>query len=277
MERRVLEVKEYSFDDSWDAIWKSLWSMRDTWQGVFREREDIVFLKRLAESLMPAHEVKSVLDSTCGVGSKAIVLAEMGYDVEASDASAEAVRIMQQFSKEEGLTIPCFQSRWDELSGKCSRTFDCVFNDAFDLIATRECLLASARGIHSVLKEGGMFIFPGAHQWFTEEEKEAVLDADWQALQRIEVGPSYERDGRRLTTVYVHDRTSDGIIVNAINLWEEKGRMHVDIVKDWIRCFKWTWKDYVDVLTRAGFSSVFSVKIDGAPERAPYIPNVALK
>ena len=277
MNSHGFEVNEYSFEDSWDAIWKCQWFERDTWRPSFRNHQDLKLLRQMAETLVRVGEFTSVLDCTCGLGTKAICLAEMGYEVEASDGSAEAVRIAQQFSREEGVEIPCFRSRWEELGRKCSHRYDWVFSDAFDLAPTREDLLAAARGIHAVIRGGGRFVFPGAHQWFTEEEKAEVLRMDWDELQRIEVDPPRQRENLRLTSVYFHERREEGIIVNGVALWEEDGRMRVDIVKDWVRCFRWTWQDFVEVLTAAGFSEVYSQKLEGVPERAPYIPNVAVR
>lgn len=48
---------------------------------------------------------------------------------------------------------------------------DCVYNDAFAWIMSRKSLVASTRGIYSVLNKGGKFIFQGAHQWSEESDK----------------------------------------------------------------------------------------------------------
>ena len=269
------EVHKYSFEDSWDAIWRGIRFERGEWRPGFRDREDLRLLRRMAETLAPVDRFPSVLDCTCGLGTKTICLAEMGYEVEASDASAEAVRITRLFSEEEGLHIRCLRSRWDELGEKCGRRYDWVFSDAFDLAPTREDLLAAARGICAVLREGGRFVFPGAHQWFTDEEREEVLRMDWEGLQPVEVDPPRHEGDLRVMGVYFHERCPEGIIVNGVRLWEQGGRTRVDVAKDWIRCFRWTWEDFVGVLTDAGFAEVYSRKLKGFPARAPYIPNVA--
>lgn len=263
--------------ESWDTIWKWQWFMRDAWQHDFRKQEDMVVTRRIVQSLLPNRNVKSVLDCSCGLGRKTILLAEMGYDVEGSDSSAAAVRFARQFAKEQGVKIRFFQSCWEELGNKCNRKFDCVFSDAFDLIQTRKALKASAKGIYSVLKKGGKFIFPGVHQWFTEAERKRVIDNEWKRLQRFEVEPPYEKNGIRITKLYVHDRTPEGIFINSIAIIKEKGKMRVDIAKDTIIYFKWTWQDYVEVLRKVGFKKVYSMKVKGIPQRVPYIPNIAEK
>jgi hypothetical protein len=84
-----------------------------------------------------------------------------------------------------------------------------------------------------------------------------------------------ERDGARLTRTYVCDRVDDGITVTEVALWEEAGRMRALIAKDWVRCLRWSFADFADALTEAGFRDVDSVKVPGFPARVPWIANVA--
>jgi len=221
---------------------------------------------------MPRSEIRRVLDCTSGLGTKSIVLTEIGYDVEGADASREGVRAARLLAAAEGHEIPFRVRRWDELDGG---PYDAVYSDAYDLAPDREALRAAARGVRRVLRDGGIYVFPGAHRWFTEAERAEVLDRDWRELERVTVQPPVERDGVRLTRVYVHDRVDEGITVTEVALWEEAGRSRIVIARDWIRCLRWSFADFAEALEDAGFRHVDSVKVPGFPERVPWITNVA--
>jgi len=265
-------VTAYSHEDSWDAIWHSQWFTRDEWLPTFRSREDFAHLRAVAAHTMPRGEVRRVLDCTSGMGTKSIVLAELGYEVEGTDASREGVRIARLLASAEGHEIPFRVRRWCELDGG---PYDAVYSDAFDLAPDRDALRGAARGIRSVLRDGGIYVFPGAHQWFTEAERADVLERDWRELDHISMESPMERDGVRLTRVYVHDRVDEGITVTEVALWEEASRMRAAIAKDWVRCLRWSFADFAAALREAGFRDVDSVKVPGFPDRAPWIANVA--
>ena len=272
-----LPIETHDLDESWDLIWRAEWFQRDRWLDDFRDREDILLMRDQVAALLPRDEFPRLLDSSCGIGQKSVVLAESGYEVEASDASEAAVRITAEHAHFAGLSIPVLRSRWEALGSTGLGSFDAVYNDAFDLLETKEALLQSARGFHAVLREGGRLFFPGAHQWFSEAEREEVLEETWQGLPRIETEAPVVRGDVRLTGVYVHDRVEEGILVNVVLLWEEGERARAEIARDWIIRFRWSWSDFVAALTEAGFRDVFSAKIDGHPHRAPYIANVAVR
>lgn len=57
-----------------------------------------------------------VLDCSCGLGLKTIVMREAGLNVHGSDGCAEAVRLAREFAEEEGHPeIPYSVSWWAEL------------------------------------------------------------------------------------------------------------------------------------------------------------------
>jgi SAM-dependent methyltransferase len=264
-------------EESWDTFWKWKWFKKDAWRSNLRNAEDIIENRHVFTTLLSELKVGSVLDCACGMGRKTIVFAEMGYEIEGCDGSALAVRYAQQLAKEEGLKIKFFQSRWEELGKKCKRKYDCVFNDAFNWITTRKALEASAKGIYSVLKEGGKFIFFGTHQWSKDTDREKMIEEEWKKIKRFQIEPPYERDRIRLTELCVHDKTSDGIFVNGIFIIEELGEMRVDIVSIPHFYYKWTWMDYVNALNKAGFSDIYSVRIKGIPHKVQNIPNIGVK
>jgi len=246
-----------SEEDSWDTIWKWNWFLKETWISNFREEINAPALHSLLDKL----QVKSILDCSCGLGKKTVCFAEIGYDVEGSDASAVAIKYAPLLAKKEGFKIKFFQSHWKELSEKCKRKTDCVFSDAFDWITTRESLLASAKGISSILEKGGKFVFgvPLAGSKNTKEELRKFMHSVWKKQGRFEILPPYEKNGIKLTLLWVYNKVQDGIQENCIHLIERRKRVRAEIAS-YVDLYKWTWKDYARVLREAGFKKIYGTE-----------------
>lgn len=267
------KLSVYTGAKAWDLIWKWTWFTKDLWQRDFRKSKEGT--QRALKSLLPKLHVESILDCSCGLGWKTIILAEMGYEVEGSDGCAFAVKRASELASEEGLRLRFFRSRWADLGMKARRKYDCVYNDAFAWITTRRSLSASARGIYSVLQEGGRFLFLGAHQWSKPSDGERLIGEQWEKEGRFEVLVPYEAGGVKLITLIAREKTPEGILGNRIHIIEEHGAVRVQVASVLDLC-KWTWQDYLAILTNVGFRTLYSVKERGVgPE--PYIFNVAVK
>ena len=258
---------------AWDTIWKWRWFTKEQWQGQFRKHKEGT--RRDLASLLPTLGVKSVLDCSCGLGLKTILLAEMGYDVEGSDGSGFAVKRASELARAEGHDIRFFRSRWEKLGETFRRKYDCVYNDAFAWITSRRELSASASGIWAALKRGGKFIFRGAHQWSREEDRQRLIDECFEREGRFEVIPLHEKDGVRLAVIVTREKRPDGVLGNRIHIIDDHGTVRVEVASVLDACI-WSWADYTETLRRAGFGRLYSVKEKGAgPE--PSILNVAEK
>lgn len=258
---------------AWDTIWKWTWFTREQWQGQFRKHKE--GSRRALASVLAKLGVRSVLDCSCGLGFKTILLAEMGYDVEGCDGSALAVRRAAELARSEGLDIRFFRARWERLGEARGRTYDCVCNDAFAWITTRRALAASAKGIFDALKPGGTFIFQGAHQWSRAGDEQRLIEESLRRDGRFEVLPPYEKDGIRLTTLITREKRPDGVLGNRIHVIDDHGTVRVEIASVLDACI-WTWRDYTETLKAAGFRQIHSVKARTAGPK-PCILNVAQK
>jgi SAM-dependent methyltransferase len=265
MRRKPVKVSICSNEESsWDTIWKWEWfSIKNPWKSNFRE--ELKDWRGAIFSLLSKLQVKSILDCSCGLGFKAILLAEMGYEVEGSDGSAVAIKYAPQLAKELGLDIRFFQSRYEELGKKCTRKYGCVYSDNFDEIRTLTTLRSSAKGIHSVLNKGGRLIFEGSHPKWSKLDLTNIIENKWKKLKRrkrFEILPPYEKDGVKVTSFEVDEKTSEGILENRIFLIEEHGVLRVEIAFMMNR-IKWTFHDYAEVLKGAGFKEVDCVEERG--------------
>ena len=60
--------------------------------------------------------------------------------------------------------------------------------------------------------------------------------------------------------IEVADKTSEGILENNIYLIEERGVMRAEIAPIMNPRIKWTYSDYVKILSEAGFKKVEHIK-----------------
>ena len=243
--------------ESWDTIWKWSWFCRDFWWEGYRREAETAVADLFA--FLRTRSVRSVLDCACGLGMKTILFAEQGYEVEGADASAVAAEYAPKLAAEKGLGIRFIHARNEELGQKCGRTYDCVFSDGFDELATHEALVCSARGIYAVLNDGGILVFSGIAPEWSESDLQAVIDKEWQEREPFVVLAPFERDGVRLTELEVDERTPEGILEKRIFLIEEEGALRAEIALLMNRR-KWAFRDLDKVLTAAGFRSVSTEK-----------------
>ena len=271
--KELPKVSVYSGAKVWDTIWKWTWFTKELWQRDFRKAKEGT--RRALKSLLHKLQVESVLDCSCGLGWKTIILAEMGYEVEGSDGCAFAVKRASELAREEGVELRFFRSRWEDLGKRAARKYDCVYNDAFAWITTRRSLEASARGIYSALEQGGKFLFVGAHQWSKPSDAKRIIGEQWKREGPFEVLPPHEAGGVKLIVLIAREKTPEGILGNRIHVIDDHGAVRVEIASVLDLC-KWTWEDYLTILTKVGFQRLYSVKERGVGPQ-PYIFNVAVK
>ncbi|MEM2947469.1 MAG: class I SAM-dependent methyltransferase [Candidatus Bathyarchaeia archaeon] len=173
---------------------------------------------QLLFSLLPKLHVKSILDCSCGLGFKTIMFAKEGYEVEGSDASAIAIKYAPKVAEEEGLKIRFFRSRFDNLWEKCKRKYDCVFSDYFDELGSRAALKASARGIYSVLKDGGKFIFYTLFPNLAKSDLKKLIEREWKKRKQFVINQPVEHDNMKIIHIEVANKTAEGILENNVYL-----------------------------------------------------------
>src|SRR4051812_42092579 len=96
-----------------------------------------------------------VLDCACGTGTLAVGLARRGYEVDASDASAEMIVRTRALAQASGARVRAEVARWDGLAGG---PFDAVFcvGNSIPHAPGRDGRRAALGGMRGVLREGGL-------------------------------------------------------------------------------------------------------------------------
>lgn len=250
--------------EDWDIIWKWQWFRRPLWQPYFRDaahpegrpaRTTPIWTQALRDL-----GAQRVLDCNCGLGMRAILLREAGFDVAGTDSSAVAVEHARELAASRDLDITFQHAAWPDLGERFPAEFDAIVNDAFAWCPDRAELLAAARGLCSALKPGGALIFTGTDQWTAPADRAALIEHAWQAAPRFQLRNDYERDGTHLTMVVARDKGDTGVVENYLFVVRDQAGARLETAAI-CNSVEWTWADYESVCREAGFGSVESVKI----------------
>jgi SAM-dependent methyltransferase len=98
-----------------------------------------------------------VLDCACGAGTLPVGLALRGFEVDASDASAEMIVRTRALAQARGARVQAEVARWDELAGG---PFDAVFcvGNSITHAPGRDGRRASLGGMRRVIRDGGLLV-----------------------------------------------------------------------------------------------------------------------
>jgi len=130
------------------------------WETLYRE-QDVEKMPWFTPELDPdfAEALKSlkihghVLDLGTGPGTQAIALAELGFDVVASDISESAVRKAEARAKEKGVAIRFVKD--DILATRLQGPFDIIFDRGIFHVFPPEKRNAYVQSVGGLLKKGG--------------------------------------------------------------------------------------------------------------------------
>ena len=136
--------------------------------------------------------VRTVLDATCGIGTQAIGLAQLGYSVTASDISPRPVQRAKQEAVKRELTIKFGIADLRTLSSSYRQPFDVVIacdNSIPHLLSDEEIRMAFGEMYRCTTPSGGVLI--------------SVRDYDSSETAGTEVVPyGLRTDGRRRFLVF---------------------------------------------------------------------------
>ena len=127
------------------------------WQATTREQA--VLLDKLFGDY-GFNQSSRVLDCACGIGTQAIGLAAMGYDVTGSDLSVPELEEAKLRAARNGVDIPFVQANFCALEEVFAETFDIVIamDNALPHMLTRADLKAAVGSIAGRVRDGGIFV-----------------------------------------------------------------------------------------------------------------------
>ena len=130
----------------------------EDWEASIR-RQATVLGPILERECGPAATVK-VLDCACGIGTQALGLAKLGFQVTACDLSPLAVERTRSEAKERGLNVGAFVADMLDLTVLPDGEFDAVIcmDNSLPHLESEEQLLQAATQMRRKLRPGGLFM-----------------------------------------------------------------------------------------------------------------------
>lgn len=127
------------------------------WQGTTREQAQI--LKKIFANFGFEHDAK-ILDCACGIGTQAIGLAALGYNVTASDVSLGELSEAKKRAEDNNVSIRFEQANFCALSDTFKERFDIIIamDNALPHMLTKDALESAAVSIVSQLTDEGIFV-----------------------------------------------------------------------------------------------------------------------
>jgi SAM-dependent methyltransferase len=264
--------------EDWDVIWKWQWFRRPLWQPYFRDpshpegrpaRSAPIWIWALQQL-----GAQRVLDCNAGLGLRAVILREAGFDVVGADASGVAVTHARELAESRQMAIPFHHCDWQSLGEQFTAEFDAIINDAFAWTLTRSELRFATHNFFSILKPGGALIFTGADQWSQGLDRAALINHAWESAPRFQLRSDYANEEAHLTLVVARDRSEIGVVENYLFIVRDANGPRLETAAI-CNSVQWTWEDYQAVCREANFSSLESLKVPVG--RREHILNVARK
>jgi len=106
------------------------------------------------------NDSKTLLDCSCGIGTQAIGLAQMGYEVHATDLSPKAVERARLEANKRSVSISFDVADFKKLEDQVEGIFDIIIScdNSLPHLLTDEELLLAAKNILSKMKSNSLFI-----------------------------------------------------------------------------------------------------------------------
>jgi SAM-dependent methyltransferase len=219
---------------------------------VFNE-ESSRLINLVIGNIFKKHEIKSVLDLTCGTGSQVFSLTKLGYEVIGVDINSKMLKIALNKSKQEKLLLKFLKG--DMRTTKIGE-FDAVIT-IFNAIGhlTKEDFEVAMQNVHSNLRDGGLYIFDIFNlNYLLEGDNITKLTIDWQEVV----------DDIKVREIQYSTISEDGILTSYDTYYEQKGGDKPKISKSSQTLQIYTANQLTEMLHRNGFKVLDQFYIDGS-------------
>jgi len=129
----------------------------DNWDNAIKRHSKILdnIIKKYSKN-----DSKTLLDCSCGIGTQAIGLADLGYKVHATDLSPKAIERAEQEANKKGVSLSFGVADFKKLKDQVEGTFDIVIScdNSLPHLLTDEELLLAAKNILFKMKSNSLFI-----------------------------------------------------------------------------------------------------------------------
>ena len=239
----------------WDTYWR--------WE-VFRRRLDPIDFRRWkADSSRALRALPQggdrdgraprLLDASCGMGLHAVIQHELGFDVEACDASEVALAAARELFAEAQAPIPAFAAQWQELGRLRPARYDLVFNDEVHQVRPRSTLLEVLRGFAGALRPGGSLVFFFADAAKPDDGPNQGA-WEWEHMERDRVAWSARDGGLEVTLRVTAERADDDLILERHRYTIRRDGQPTRTEEATMgKSYRWDWRSILPVLREAGF------------------------
>lgn len=239
----------------WDLIHRWEWFRRECWCQGFRTKihgQGGGPARAFAE-LARVTDAKILLDASCGLGRRAIFLAEKGMNILGSDISGIAVNHARELARDENAPVTFFRSAWNELPKNMPHHFDGILVTGLSLEPSWDHLGVALVGLFHALHPGGFLMFVGATEKEPPSGPSDRVEKDW-ASQPPESVEWFMREGKvTCSLIKLRTKAVDFIDDRMLFVSEENGEARLESTT-LRRPAYWTWKHWKDVTRMAGFS-----------------------
>jgi SAM-dependent methyltransferase len=199
-----------------------------------------------------------ILDCSCGIGTLAIHLAKLGYEVSGSDASWRMIEKTTLAAKNTELDIPLICCRWEDLHSHFTDRFDLVIcsGNSIGHTRNREEMLRSLEGMRAVLRDGGKLVLHSLNWEQLRKEKKRFTHYQWR-----------ERGGQRCLPLYVWtfpEGFDDAHTIDVVLVFDSGGKASIRFYP--IVYYPFHIEDLIERLRCAGFTDIRNTFSEGAPE-----------
>ncbi|MEQ9401607.1 MAG: class I SAM-dependent methyltransferase [Longimicrobiales bacterium] len=226
--------------------------LADVYHLIFQDWEASMARQGSAISSMIAASIPAdpaqvrVLDVASGIGTQALPLARLGFDVTARDLSVRAVDRLEREAAQRKLEIDAAVADMRSVSASAGGPFDVViaFDNSLPHLLNDEEILRALREFRKVLRPGGILL---------------VSLRDYAAVDRT--GPSRhpyaerEDDGRRLRLGQVWEWTDAYRYRTTMTLEEAKGGVWTEVFSTTTSYYAISCDRLVELVLRSGFTT----------------------
>jgi SAM-dependent methyltransferase len=162
-----------------------------------------------------------ILDCSCGIGTLAVALAKLGYDVSGSDGSPGMIEQTSVAATNAGVDVPLTCCTWEDLPAHFTEPFDLVFclGNAIGHARNGEEMCRSVQGMRDVLRSGGKLVIDSRNWERIRREKTRFTPCPWR-----------ERAGQRCLPIYIWnfpERFEDTHTIEVLLVFDADGKVSV--------------------------------------------------
>jgi glycine/sarcosine N-methyltransferase len=140
----------------------------DRFDALFEDIERLSAIEAASlDAVLKQHDVHTVLDCACGTGIQAIGLAQIGYEVVASDISSRMVAVLTEKAEARGLRIPTRRQDFRSLQPWRGLSIDAVIccGESLPLVPTRDDVHRALARMVAVASATGSLVIVGIRNY----------------------------------------------------------------------------------------------------------------